>query len=76
MKTLAEAQVTTDGRISINANEASSAIVCGCIRQIKESAGYHDMTIEDGTSSLSVRQYLGGDKSPPPCEDLEYDPCF
>lgn len=51
-----------DGRMQLNGSEASSALVYGCVRQVKEGANNVDITIEDGTNSISVRQYFNNEQ--------------
>lgn len=65
-----ESQVTPDGRLSLsNGQEASSAIVYGCIRQLKEAANHFDILIEDGTSTTTIRLFFTVDSK---VNDLEY----
>lgn len=63
LKSLVEAQVMPDGRMQLDGAEASSATVYGCVRQVKEGANNMDIIIEDGTNSITVRQYFNNNNS-------------
>jgi hypothetical protein len=78
LKGLAESQVLPDGRLQMDGAEASSALVYGCIRQVKEGANNFDIVIEDGTSSITVRSYNNNNNAgeKPNVEQLQYSCVF
>lgn len=59
IKALSECEISTDNKLSLDGGmEASSALVYGCVRLIKDAQNYHDYQVEDGTGSVFIRQWI------------------
>lgn len=62
IKGLLECTITPDSRLAVSAGaggDAASATIYGCVRQVTEGAQFHEFAVEDGTSFVTVRRWIG-----------------